>query len=216
MIGVNKNIKQDTLTISDWDVNTPGYSTFYGWSKNSTSYSYNGNGQGGWTFASLTDAEYNNLLVATSLVTLPNGTFPFLNDIICPIITTDAGGNVTLTVNSNALCKCRLGTDRFSLAQLKANYTANAGKLSVAETTVPTDKNKITHLVYVVGKEGTVAGSMTIDPTKFAAFTVGTMGSGAEIILTDNTIAPGKQFLFGDTQDTSFSITFTTALNVVQ
>jgi hypothetical protein len=237
MIGINKNVKQDSMIASDWDVIEAGYGNGGGnqYSRE-CAYSFVGGrscgggaanivingGQEGWVFASLTDAEVTAIMNGTSLMAMQAGTFPFLNKILFPVITTDATGNSVFTFNNTSICVHAAinAGDNYKITlrnTVKATYTTQNGKLTVDETAVPVDKNKITHLVFVRGQAGNAAtGAMTIDPTQFAAFTVGTAGSGAEIVMSDVTIAPGKQFLMGSTPETSFSLTFATSLNVQQ
>jgi hypothetical protein len=229
MIGINKNVKQDSMIASDWDVIEHGWrrsgenAGIFTWINADGRYYYLSNGgQEGWAFASLTEAEVTSIMNGTSLMNMPAGTFPFLNKILFPVITTDMAGNNVFTFDNTSICVfATSATDTAPSGTLrnavKATYTTQNGKLTVDETAVPVAKNKITHLVFVRGRNGIAAtGAMTIDPTQFAAFTVGTAGSGAEIVMSDVTIAPGKQFLMGSTPETSFSLTFATSLNVQQ
>ena len=222
MIAFNKNIKDGSMIVSDWDVIQTGYlyyytsRYFYEWGtiNNGTQGGIINGGQEGWTFASLTDAEVELMKTSNVNIALPAGSFPFLNKILVPTITQDVSGNYTLKFSKTSICSNGAEGDR---AALLSTYAQNNGKLIVRETAVPTDKNRITHLVFVRGQYGNPdTGAMTIDPHQFASFSVGIAGSGAEIIMSDTTIATGKTFLMGDTDETTFSISFNTQMNVKQ
>jgi hypothetical protein len=93
-------------------------------------------------------------------------------------------------------------------------------------------KQNFTHLVYVFARatqnditsafttsnaQSIInAGQLYIDTRQFAAFTVGVEGSGADIIMSDTTIAPGKTIFFGNTPDTKIVVSMNTTLDVVQ
>jgi hypothetical protein len=119
-------------------------------------------------------------------------------------------------------------------AAVKSTTAGKGSKYKVPSSyTGHSNKQNFTHLVYMFGRAtvGTMtganftlaqaqalikAGQLYIDTRQFAAFTVGVEGSGADIIMSDTTIAPGKTIFFGNTPDTKIVVSMNTTLDVVQ
>jgi hypothetical protein len=238
MIAANNIIKFGSIVPSDFETTSAGYvDTNYvaisyvagveTYTRSNANTVTNG-GQGGWTFASLTEDEVLNIQNSSSAsLALPSGTFPFLNKILIPVRT---GSGEEFNFLFDQRCICQTGSyfsftgklapsSNFSptLNYVKASYTNFAGKLQVATTSVPATKQHITHLIYTKGWAGNIAtGQMTITPQHIAMFEVGLPGSGKDIIMHDTSISVGKDFLIGVNDNTTFELKFTSKLTNIQ
>lgn len=247
MIAANDKIKFGSLVSTDFETTSAGYVyngylaisfvagvKISGGSSNSTADTVANGGQGGWTFASLTEEEVLNIQNSSNTsLALPSGTFPFLNKILVPV---KSGSGEEFKFLFDQRCICQTG-GYYSITEaeptsanntnaksfpttfntVKSTYTRFAGKLKVATTSVPATKQHITHLIYTKGWAGNIGGGqMTINPQHIAMFEVGLPGSGKDIIMNDTSISVGKDFLIGVDDNTTFELKFTSKLTNIQ
>lgn len=273
MITINKNMKWDSMIPGDWDfmpglvsvsnaspssisvyrkagfIDLSGYDNTYAtnfWADNG----YGIKGQGAWVLASFTQEEIDYIMNnSNSSYQTSIGTFPIIDKLLVPQISTDVSGVTKFTFadrcvltpyNITGIGSYSAYAHGISYNWSSTNYadgarsfsgTGKGSKYQIPSTyTGHTSKGNFTHLVYVfgrgfsadiVGADNTAqqtavmnSGQLYIDTRQFAAFTVGLEGSGADIIMSDTSIIPGKTIFFGNTDDTKIVVSMNTTLTV--
>lgn len=175
----------------------------------------------GWAFLSITPTELSTIMnTNTGTVSLPAGSLPHSKNWLYPTIDDTDINNIKFIFTHKSILANSWGANSLRTStvtdQQTATYSEAANKLYT--TIEPTStKTHITHLCFFTGWTSSAEiGDITIqvgDSYRFAAYTVGMPGSGAEIILDNTAIVKGDYIFFDETPKNSIELTIRSELH---